>query len=917
MVRAILATVAALVLVGVVSLLIIESRAVKEDYYVAHAGKMRAIESSANDIDAIIQGTRGAFDEGRAIPSSIDLAFARLRDNRDLLQVPTTSAAKDSSVLTQFAAYESQLEQFITNGQAFATRQNSLAEALRLLQEESPTVVKDLRRFNLRIQSQNAFSLAIDVIDFAIGGSQTNAEQLASRIEALSTDRTVSSEAPGRMDDFLKAATSVLAEHTAAKIALAEIGNSEIATELSLLSVGIQNDNRHIVSRAERARLLLAVCAVLLLIGAGYTMLRLQTSYRELNKSNAELAKVNDSLEQRVVARTEELSDAYDELKESQVQLVQAEKMSSLGGLVAGISHEINTPLWYLISNSTVIHERLTEVGGLLDVVEKMVAAARSRTAVKESVSAGLVEMNKMLAAGLKEDIDEAKDLAQDSIEGLQELTELAQSLKDFSRLDRAKQGQFDVNEGLNKTLLIVKNKVKHKATVHKHFGEVPSILCSPSQINQVFLNLIVNAADAIEHQGDIVFHTWTKDGKVGVRISDTGCGISAEDMSKIRDPFFTTKEVGKGTGLGLSIVDQIITSHHGTMKVESTPGKGTTITVELPIEPPAETAVEKPAKPSNAITTEVAEKAVPETAEEADWAGDTNAVAAGSQTFDGAPADSADTAEAGANPGPAGNDQDAEEDDWAGDTNVVEQEAGGGDSAGHTNVVEQDAAEFGKDGENDDWAGDTNVAEANAGADTAAPDGKADDEDWAGNTNVSEATAFTAEANNDADYDDQAVAAGATVDATAEAEIAANAENCDDEAAEVSASHNDDVDDNSARVEAAETDDDDVASAEDVALDDFDNDEIDPYAETDVAAFDAEDDADSIGPDDVTMVADWHIETDIVRLFPNTEDNSAEDAAARVSARKSARTKAKQRNLAKAETLARVTEEPPEKTDT
>jgi signal transduction histidine kinase len=337
--------------------------------------------------------------------------------------------------------------------------------------------------------------------------------------------------------------------------------------------------------------LLLAVCAVLLLIGAGYAMLRLQSSYRDLNKSNSRLATVNDSLEQRVSVRTEELSAAYEELKESQVQLVQAEKMSSLGELVAGISHEINTPLWYLMSNSTVIQERLAEVGDFLDIAEKMVTAARNRTAVKEAVSVGLVGMSRKLAAGMKEDIDEAVDLVQDSIEGLEELTELAQSLKDFSRLDRAKQGQFDVNEGLNKTLLIVKNKIKHNATVHKHFGEVPTILCSPSQINQIFLNLIVNAADSLGEQGDIVLHTWVKDDTVGIRVADTGCGIPEDELSKVRDPFFTTKEVGKGTGLGLSVSLSIVESMGGRMEVQSEKKRGSTFTVILPI--PEETASE------------------------------------------------------------------------------------------------------------------------------------------------------------------------------------------------------------------------------------------------------------------------------------------------------------------------------------
>jgi len=307
---------------------------------------------------------------------------------------------------------------------------------------------------------------------------------------------------------------------------------------------------------------------------------------------------MNNSLEERVTDRTHELSDAYDELKESQVQLVQAEKMSSLGELVAGISHEINTPLWYLISNSTVLQERMEAVGKFCEIAETMLSGVKERSDVKGAVSRGLKDFQAMLSDGMKDDIDEAKDLIQDSIEGLEELTELAQSLKDFSRLDRARHGEFNVNDGLDKTLLIAKNKLKSKVTVHKYYGELPEIHCSPSQINQIFLNLLTNAADAIEESGDIVIRTLVADNRVRISFADTGSGIPEEVMSKIRDPFFTTKEVGKGTGLGLSIVDQIVSSHGGELLIESEHGKGTTVTIVLPViaPEPAEDIVDESA---------------------------------------------------------------------------------------------------------------------------------------------------------------------------------------------------------------------------------------------------------------------------------------------------------------------------------
>ncbi len=584
MLRASLAVLAALLLVGVLSALIVESRTVNEAYYVAHADRMRAIETSKNDLAEIMQGAKSAFDDGRPVSATTELALSRLTDNNVLLQNMDERLRGDATVAAHLSTYESELTQFTENGQAFIARQNAFAGALRSLQDESPLMVKDLRQYNHRLESQNAFSLAIEIIEFATAENGGNGDQLIRRAEELRDNASTAARSLGLLDGFAESATTVIEERAAANERLQEINSSSVVEGLWALSDAIQNANRRTISRAERAGLLLSVCTVLLLFGAGYAMFRLQGSYRELNKSNRDLESINNSLEERVSERTQELSTAYEDLKESQVQLVQAEKMSSLGELVAGISHEINTPLWYLISNSTVLQERWEAVGEFCTVAENMIEGVKSHENVKEKITSGLGQMQRILKDGLRDDIDEAKDLIQDSIEGLEELTELAQSLKDFSRLDRSRYGEFNVNEGLDKTLLIAKNRLKNKVTVHKHYGEVPAIHCSPSQINQVFLNLLTNAADAMEESGDVVIRTVEENDKVLISFADTGCGISEEALAKIRDPFFTTKDVGKGTGLGLSIVEQIISSHGGELQIKSEEGKGTTMTVVLPI---------------------------------------------------------------------------------------------------------------------------------------------------------------------------------------------------------------------------------------------------------------------------------------------------------------------------------------------
>jgi two-component system, NtrC family, sensor kinase len=291
-----------------------------------------------------------------------------------------------------------------------------------------------------------------------------------------------------------------------------------------------------------------------------------------------------------VTERTEELQGTLSDLKESQVQLVQAEKMSSLGQLVAGISHEINTPLLYLANNATLIQERIDLLQRFVQTCAQAFGLRGEDYPDRAAYQAKFVQSLRDLKIMMRDEeieanLQEAHDLAKDSIDGLADLTEIAQSIKDFSRLDRAPIGSFDVNAGLDRTLVIARNVVKHKADIHKFYGEIPEIECAPSQINQVFLNLITNAAQAIETKGEIVITTKQRDaGHVAIAISDTGCGIPEENLSKIRDPFFTTKEVGTGTGLGLSIVDEIIRGHGGELLVESKVGHGSTFTVVLPV---------------------------------------------------------------------------------------------------------------------------------------------------------------------------------------------------------------------------------------------------------------------------------------------------------------------------------------------
>jgi signal transduction histidine kinase len=332
-----------------------------------------------------------------------------------------------------------------------------------------------------------------------------------------------------------------------------------------------------------------------LLIALGYFGMQLFRSYRVIADVNARLKRANETLEQKVHERTRELSDALRHLKESEAMLVQSEKMSSLGQMVAGIAHEINTPLAYVKSSLESVTARLPEIGALVADTQVLLRMLQSGTASESQINAQFDRVSG-LAAALEEHtaLETLDGLAKDGLYGIGQIAELVANLKNFSRLDRNKVTRFDLREGLESTLQIARNLVKHK-DVRKNFGDIPLVSCSPSQINQVFLNLVTNAAQATPETGGIIAITTRRvdDGHVAVDVQDNGHGIPPEVLPKIFDPFFTTKEIGKGTGLGLSISYKIVQAHHGRIAVKSQVGKGTRFTVTLPVAQPSPLAAQ------------------------------------------------------------------------------------------------------------------------------------------------------------------------------------------------------------------------------------------------------------------------------------------------------------------------------------
>ena len=253
------------------------------------------------------------------------------------------------------------------------------------------------------------------------------------------------------------------------------------------------------------------------------------------------------------------LEELFNELQETQSQLIQSEKMASLGQLVAGVAHELNNPIGYLYAN--------------MKELKKYINLLKQSEDGKFKASADYIN----------EDIDQ---LILESIEGSERVKTIVENLRKFSRLDEAEFKYADIHEGLNSTIMLIEKELGDRIKLHKEYADIPFVSCMPGHLNQVFLNMLLNGIQAIEGDGNIWISTVIKDDKVIIKFKDDGKGISKKHIDKIFEPFFTTKPVGKGTGLGLSISYGIIHEHGGEIKVKSKKRSGTTFIISIPYKP-------------------------------------------------------------------------------------------------------------------------------------------------------------------------------------------------------------------------------------------------------------------------------------------------------------------------------------------
>jgi signal transduction histidine kinase len=286
-------------------------------------------------------------------------------------------------------------------------------------------------------------------------------------------------------------------------------------------------------------------------------------------------------LERKVKERTHALEQSNESLKQTQSQLVNAEKMASLGQLTAGIAHEINNPINFITSNVAPLRRNIAEI---VEVIKGYQGVEAEHAAEQLAALHARAEQ-----IGLDESIAELDDIIASIAEGSSRTAEIVRGLRNFSRLDEDDLKDADINDGLRSTLTVLGPQYRDKVSFNLELGDIPKVECFPGKVNQVFMNIMTNAVQATLARTDlskreVTIRTSHADNSVSIRIADNGVGMSDAVKARVFEPFFTTKGVGEGTGLGMAIVYGIINDHGGSIAIDSMPGAGTEFTITLPL---------------------------------------------------------------------------------------------------------------------------------------------------------------------------------------------------------------------------------------------------------------------------------------------------------------------------------------------
>ncbi|MCK5334544.1 MAG: HAMP domain-containing histidine kinase [Gammaproteobacteria bacterium] len=577
-----------IIAVGVLSFLYIKSSEVDNEAYVKNLYTLRDLQRA----DA--NWTAETLKKRTSLSSNFDAMAAASKEVEDFVKQIggldfTNSDLSNTETVKAFEALVEVVKNKRRLVERFKSAQAVMHNSVRYLPVSGNEVLSSMTGAKKEKSHLEINVFLNDVYTYILSPEASKKEELLQQLGVLKAKVTGGEkELSNSLSRFTNHVNVILQRHVETEQLLNRAVSQPTVSAINKVIEQYDLVNSGSLEEAGYYQMALVVFSALMLGLIVFFAYRLTQSYRALNKANAKLYLANHSLEAKVDDRTKQL-------KESQSHLVQSEKMAAIGQMVAGVAHEINTPLGYVLSNVEMVGDMVNVMNDVSEEFYNFTEAVKDPALSEDDFANGLTRVTSSIS-DLKETelLKESNTLLDDAKYGLGQISEIVLNLKDFSRMDRSTKDKFDINKGLESTLKIANNILKNTAKVTRDFSELPEILCAPSQINQVLLNVITNAAhaiDATDNSGVIAIKTRADKDNVYISIKDNGCGMSEDVQAHVFDAFYTTKDVGKGTGLGMSISHKIIEAHAGEIRLASKPGVGTHFLIQLPIKPISEVA--------------------------------------------------------------------------------------------------------------------------------------------------------------------------------------------------------------------------------------------------------------------------------------------------------------------------------------